>query len=281
MSRPASAVLAALIVLVAAAPASAAEDVVIDWARTPPLSGTVEGDAVVITAGPGGGSFPLTVIEAPPVGAPGYAVLGRVSYEDVEGQGFLEMWSVFPGGVRAFSRTLGTGGPMAALSGTAGWREFSLPFRLREIDGVPSSLEIGVVLPGAGSVRIGPLRLVSQGVPVPSTEDGAWWSARTAGIVGAAGGTLIGVMGALLGSLAARGRSRGLVLAAMTALAVAGAGLTIAGVVAVAISQSFAVWFTLLLPGVLLLAVFGTRIRGARRSYAEAELRRIRAMDRA
>jgi hypothetical protein len=279
VSRPASAALAALIVLVIAAPASADGDVLIDWAHTPPLSGTVEDDAVVITAGPGGGSFPLTVIEAPPVGAPGYAVVGRVSYEDVEGQGFLEMWSVFPGGVRAFTRTLGTEGPMAALSGTAGWREFSLPFRLREIDGVPSSLEIGVVLPGAGSVRIGPLRLVSQGAP--ATEDGAWWSSRTAGIAGAAGGTLIGVLGALLGSLAARERSRRFVLAVMTALAVSGAGLTIAGVVAVAVSQPFAVWFTLLLPGLLLLAIFGTRIRGVRRSYAEAELRRIRAMDRA
>jgi hypothetical protein len=269
--------LVSLVVLAIAAPASALNTVAIDWQHVAPLSGKVTGDTVTITAGSSGGTFPLAVIDSPPVQAPGYAVTGRVSYEGVEGRSFLEMWSVFGDGSRSFSRTLGNAGPMAALSGTAGSRDFSLPFQLRKGDAVPARLEIGVVLSGAGTVHVGPLRLASPGNAASGT--GQWWSARTAGLAGAVIGTLIGVLGALLGSLTARGRARRLVFGTMTTMAVLGAGLTATGIVALALSQPYAVWFALLLPGLLLIAILGGRVRGARRAYAEIELRRIRAID--
>jgi hypothetical protein len=275
--RIASAWLVSLVVLAIAAPASARDTVTIDWQHVAPLSGSVTGDTVTVTAGSSGGRFPLAVIDSPPVQTPGYVITGRVSYESVKGRSFLEMWSLFGDGSRYFSRTLGNAGPMAALSGTAGWRDFSLPFQLRNRDAVPARLEIGVVLSGAGTVHVGSLHLVSPGDAASGASQ--WWSARTAGLAGAVIGTLIGVLGALLGSLTARGRARRLVLGTMTTLAVAGAGLTVAGIAALALSQPYPVWFALLLPGLLLIAILGGRVRGARRAYAEIELRRIRAID--
>jgi hypothetical protein len=277
MIRFASAVLASLVVLAPATPASADEGGQIDWRHTPPLSGTVTGGVVTVTAGPAGGTFPLVVIDDPAVHAPGYTILGRVSHEGVMGQGFLQMWSVFDDGSRYFSRTLATAGPMAALSGSAGWRDFTLPFQLPNGTASPARLEISVVLPGAGTVHTGALRLVSP--RIATSDSDAWWSNRAAGIVGAVVGTLGGVLGALLGMLVTRGRARRFVLGAMTTLAVVGIGLTTTGIVALVLSQPYGVWFVLLLPGLLLVTIFGGRVRGTRRIYSEVELRRIRAID--
>lgn len=68
------------------------------------------------------------VVEAPVVAGDQYAVSGTVVYENVEGVGYLEMWSEFPDGGRYFSRSLDVGGPMRKLSGTSAERAFTLPF---------------------------------------------------------------------------------------------------------------------------------------------------------
>lgn len=106
---------------------------------------------------------PLTVtlvtIENPGITEITYSVFGQIRYENVEGQGYLEMWSVFPDGRRFFTRTLGTG-VLAPLEGSSGWRNFSLPFNAPERP--PSKLEISLVLPGKGTVYIGPLALVQS-----------------------------------------------------------------------------------------------------------------------
>jgi hypothetical protein len=65
----------------------------------------------------------------------------------------------------------------------------------------------------------------------------------------------------------------------MVALIAAGAGLLVAGAVALALSQPYAVYYPLLLGGIIILAVFGSGFRRVRRAYEEAELRRMRAMD--
>ena len=51
-------------------------------------------------------------MEAPAVTGDSYAITGKVAYEGVEGDGYLEMWSVFPDGSRYFSRTLDDAGPL-------------------------------------------------------------------------------------------------------------------------------------------------------------------------
>src|SRR6266853_1931256 len=113
------------IVLLVATSAVAAQDLTIDWSRT------------VVIAGPR------------------YVVSGEVRYQDVEGQGYLEMWTVFPDGQRFFSRTLDAQGPRAALRGESNWRRFELPFDMSGASQAPSRLEINLVLPGRGAVWAG------------------------------------------------------------------------------------------------------------------------------
>src|SRR4051812_20647563 len=77
------------------------------------------------------GKVPATValltITQPPVKTSFYALRGEVSYSEVAGDGYLEMWSWF-GEPAFFSRTLGEGGPMGKLSQQSFWRAFCLPF---------------------------------------------------------------------------------------------------------------------------------------------------------
>ncbi len=267
----ARAVIVAAVVMIPATPARAATPVV-DWDRTPPLSGTVVNSTVRIESPSGGGTFPLAVIDHPPVDGAGYAIWGRLRHQGVEGAGFMEMWSVFPSG-RYFSRTMDTEGPVARISGNSDWRTFEIPFRLQ--DGVPPSrLEVNLVLPGKGTVWIDSLQLVGY----PSERSG-WWSARAGGIIGGVGGSLIGMLGALLGTLTSRRRARGFVLGAMLVLTVLGAGLILVGGVAVLLKQPYAVYFPLLLSGTILAIVFWNGRRTARRSFEDAELRKMRALD--
>jgi len=247
----------------------------IDWREGGSAAGSISGDALAVQAASTGGVFPLTVIEDPGVGGEGYVVRGRVRYDGVEGQGFLEMWSVFPDGGRYYSRTLAEQGPQGRLSGSSDWRPFELPFHL---DGgpPPERLEIGIVLPGSGTVEIGPLELV----PLEASQ-GAWWSDRTGGLVGGIVGSAIGILGAILGWLVFRRRARTFTLGAMRSAVAAGALLLCVGAVAVATSQPYGVAYPILLAGVILVGVFGGSLRGAKRAYADHELRRIRALDQA
>ena len=268
----ARAVIVAAVVMGPATSAGAATPVVVDWDRTPPLSGTVVNSRVRIESPSGGGTFPLAVIDHPPVDGAGYAIWGKIRYTGVQGAGYLEMWSVFPGG-RYFSRTMETEGPVARMTGNSGWRTFEIPFRIQ--DGVPPSrLEVNLILPGAGTVWIDSLQLVAG-----LAEGSGWWSGRTAGLIGGIGGTVIGMLGALLGTLTSRRRARGLVLGAMLILTVVGAGLILVGGVAVLLKQPYAVYFPLLLGGSILAMVFWSGRRTARRSFEDAELRKMRALD--
>lgn len=105
---------------------------------------------------------------------------------------YLEMWSVFPDGGRYFSRTLGAEGPTAAMVGESDWRRFELPFFLEGATSTPSQLELNAVLPSGGRVWVGPLRLMAL---EDAASSGAWWTDRTAVLVGGIGGAMVGVLG--------------------------------------------------------------------------------------
>ena len=233
----------------------------------------VEGVAEISAAD--AGTFPLAVIDRPPVRGAGYAIEGRLSYADVRGTGFLQMWSVFPNGDRFFSRTLAASGRQGVITGDSGLRSFALPFFLTGSER-PSRLEVDLVLDGSGTVRLGELRLVTL---EPGGNRG-WWSGRAAGLVGGIGGSLIGILGAVLGALVPRRRARRAVLAVMACCGVVGAILiVVGGAAALLLSQPYAVYFPLLLGGGILTAVFVPGYRRTRGAYADAELRRMRAMD--
>jgi hypothetical protein len=247
----------------------------VDWDRTAPASGHVVDGSVELSSEGAPVSLPLTTIEAPAVGGVGYELVGEVRYRGVAQPGYLEMWSVFPDGGRYFSRTLASEGPLAAIQGDSGWRRFRLPFSLEGATGTPSRLELNLVLASAGTVWVGPVRLL----PVGSDASGTWWSSRTAGALGAIAGCVLGIVGAAVGVLAARGHGRSWVLGTMWAMLTIGVVLLIASVVAAIDPQPWSVTGTLLLPGAILVTVVGSTYRNVRRSYAQAELRRIRALD--
>ena len=264
----------------------AAQELTIDWSRR-----VVPGGVVLAGEGPGGAtvlelratgsgatSVHLVTIDHPPVAGPGYVVAGQVRYEGVEGQGYLEMWTVFPDGQRFFSRTLAPRGPLAALHGESTWRRFELPFDLSGASQAPSRLEINLVLPGRGTVWLGPMQ-VQPWAGAAGTMQGGWWSERVGALVGTMLGSLLGVVGALIGVLGGRGKARRTVLALLVGVIAVGACLVLVGAAAVAGSQPRHVWYPLLLVGGLSAVVGLVVLPGVRRRYAADELRRIEAMD--
>jgi hypothetical protein len=225
----------------------------------------------------GPASARILVVEAPAVEGDAYAIQGRVAYEGVEGDGYLEMWSVFPDGSRYFSRTLETTGPLARLRGSSPERDFTLPFFLTPDAPRPSRLEVNVVLPAAGRVRVGHLRF--QGDLDAATPADAWWSPAAGGWIGGVAGSAVGVLGAAIGTLCSFGRGRRFVMAGLLAMGVGGLLALVAGLVALAMGQPYAVWYPLLLLGGLTPALAFTLRPTARRRFEALELRRMQALD--
>jgi hypothetical protein len=208
---------------------------------------------------------PVLAIDAPPVVGDSYAVSGTVAYEDVSGEGYLELWSVFADGSRYFSRTLDARGPMAKLTGSSSARPFALPFSLGGRSEKPTRLELYVVLPAAGQVHLSGLRFESGLQRAP-----AWWSPQQAGWIGAVSGSALGILGAVIGTLCSMGRGRRFALGALAAMAGVGAVGALLGIAALAIGQPFAVWYPPLLGGCLA-AVLGIVLRPtARRRFDDA-----------
>jgi len=275
---------AGLALLVAARPATAQQPT-IDWAHmavaegvTLPGEGPAGATALQLRAtGSTATSFHLVTIEHPPVTLPSYVVFGEVRYEGVEGQGYLEMWSVFPNGERFFSRTMAAQGALAALHGESSWRRFELPFSLSGSTETPSRLEINLVLPGRGTVWLGPLSL--ERAAVPGSAPGGWWTARSGNLLGAFLGSFLGLVGALIGVLGGQGKARGLVLSLLVGMVAVGGSLAALGAAAAWTSQPRYVWYPLLMIGGLSAVVGLVVLPGVRRRYAADELRRISAMD--
>ena len=273
-------------VLLVAASAVAAQDLTIDWSRTVVTAGVVRP-----AEGPGGTpalelratatsptSFHLVTIDHPQIAGPRYVVSGEVRYQDVEGQGYVEMWTVFPDGQRFFSRTLAAQGPLAALHGESSWRRFELPFDMSGASQAPSRLEINLVLAGRGAVWLGPMHL-QRASALAGAAQGEWWSARSGILFGALLGSLVGVVGALIGVLGGRGRARGLVIGLLVGMITVGACLALVGVAAALSSQPRHVWYPLLAIGGGSGLIGRVILPAMRRRFAADELRRIEAMD--
>ncbi len=257
------------LLVVAAPPTPARPAGDIDWTVTPPAAGEVVGDEVRLE---GPGTHHLVTIAEPDVRGDSYAITGSVRFEEVGGTAYLEMWSYFADGGAYFSRTLDVQGPMAALSGDSEGRPFELPFFLNGAAG-PERLEINLVLPEGGTVWVGPLDLRGFG---PSTD---WWTERQSAVFGATGGVLAGLAGAIIGILGGRRKSRRLVEGVMIGGFVIGLGLVAFGVVALVSGQPRHIWYPVGLIGTILAVVDGLLIPTMRKSYAAAELQRMRAFD--
>jgi hypothetical protein len=231
------------------------------------------------------GPQPLTatvlIIEQPKITTEFYALSGDVRYDGVEGDGYLEMWNHFGETEAYFSRTMGETGPMAKLRGTSDWRPYILPFNATGAKSHPSKLVINVQLPGKGVVYLrSPLKLTeSAHPPGAGAQPGAWWSDRTGNLAGAIGGGAIGCLGGLIGWFGARGKARAFVLGSTIVLTVLGVVATVVGLVALTWRQPYAVWYPLLLAGVIIVVICPVMLRRSVHRYREIELRRMTSMD--
>ncbi|MHA3772527.1 hypothetical protein ACXR0O_13410 [Verrucomicrobiota bacterium sgz303538] len=234
----------------------------------------------VENAGPDPLQANLLTIEKPKITTDFYAVTGEVRYENVAGDGFLEMWNHFEPSGAFFSRTLGEFGPMGKLRGTSDWRPFTLPFNATGAKSHPSKLVINLRLPGKGVVYLRSLKLVqSSRMGALPSHAGAWWSDRGAGWIGGIGGALLGCLGSLMEWCAKRGKSRTFVVISCRVLIGIGAVATVAGLFALLLHQPYGVWYVLLLLGVLCVVIFPFRLRRYQEHYRNLELRRMSALD--
>lgn len=219
-----------------------------------------------------GANILLLTIESPVIASDRYCLRGRVRYDHVQGDGYLEMLNYFPGSGPYFSRTLGQSGLSRSLSGSSNWRDFVLPFSVQGQPGLrPSKLELYLSLPGSGSVDVGPLELVQFG--------SQWWTDRQAGWFGGIFGSIMGCVGALIGVLVSKGRGRTLVFALLNGMLLVGLAGLVIGCIALLNSQPYGVWYPLLLIGVMG-TIMPVAIRpNIKRRFAEFDRRKMDALD--
>jgi hypothetical protein len=160
------------------------------------------------------------------------------------------------------------------LNGKENWNKNDILIRRASYDGqtLPDELRVKLFLP-IGTIYLRPIKLLG------TAESLKWWSPQQIGLIGGIGGSVIGCFGALLGLLASKGKARTFVLTTMKIFIVLGILLTIAGFVAVVSSQPYAVWYALLLPGVILTLVFSLTLPSIQRRYDELEIRRMTSVD--
>jgi hypothetical protein len=152
---------------------------------------------------------------------------------------------------------------------TSNWKPYTFPVA----QGSPSSLELQISLQSVGIIYLRPIKLLG------TAESSNRWSPQQIGLIGGIGGSVIGCFGALLGLLASKGKARTFVLTTMKIFVALGILLTIAGFVAVVSGQPYAVWYALLLPGVILTLVFSLTLPSIQRRYYELEIRRMTSVD--
>ena len=229
----------------------------------------------------------LLELPDPGVTAPVYALKGMVRYENVEGDAYLQMDSHFAGKGTFFSKTLGPSGPLGKLTGSSDWRAFTLPFYANVGDQVqagetltPGKLTLGLYLPAGGTVFLRDIRLYQYATGEdPMRASGQWLGSRALILLGAIGGSAIGVWGAVAGSLASRGKARGFVIGSATVLIVFGIACLGGGIAALATGQPYGVYFPLLLFGGIVVMVVGGLRRMLPRRYEALELKKMQALD--
>ncbi|MEZ6083250.1 MAG: hypothetical protein R3E58_04690 [Phycisphaerae bacterium] len=218
----------------------------------------------------------IATIDRPAITRMRYALVGRIRYENVSGNGYLEMLNTFKEGT-FFTKSISESGPLGFVKGTSNWRAYELPFNSKGASGSPIKIEVNLILPGKGSVWIESMTLVQinvgpppapntkpvtpakNGVPVQRTGNqsagisvNGWWSSQSAGLWGGILGSLIGVLGAIIGVLASKGKARTVVMVILNLVIAFGVISVIAGIAAISMSQPYAVYYPLLMMGVFL-----------------------------
>ncbi len=232
----------------------------------------------------GPGTHPLTVIDTQHAEADRMRLVGEVRTVGVEQIGttpettpHLVAWHHF-GADAYFTRGLLETGPMRNLAGDQGWRRFELPFDA-SMAAVPlDRIELFAVLPGEGVVEVRGVAFEPLAASA-AVATNAWWSPRTGGWIGAIFGSSVGLMGGLLGVLMWLKAGRGPVLTVLAIMVTACFGSLLTGLIALANAQPYAVWYPLVLIGIIGTAVPLANYIPIRRRLEQMEMQKLRAMD--
>jgi hypothetical protein len=244
---------------------------------------------LTITAVPGKHTHLLIELPDPGVSSPVYALKGMVHYEDVQGDAFLQLENHFGSKGAFITKGIAATGPLGKIIGSSDWRPFLLPFYANSGDEadskllLPEKLTLSLYLPGSGTVSVADVGLYqyANGEDPLQTyvQAGYWFSNQTAGWIGGIGGTLLGLWGALIGIVSSRGKARGFAVGSANALLFIGLASIIAGIVALSMAQPYAVYYPLLLLGVIIVAVMFMLRRTMLARYEQLELKRMQSMD--
>ncbi len=268
-----------------------------DWQQLAQQRGLLDGEVVLMNGTPGlkventkdiPSTFQLLTITNPPISKEVFALFGRMKYESVAGDGGpwqVQMLVIFPP-VPTQPQGMQFGSTYEFF-GTSDWTDMILSFHRAAAwawSNPPTRLEISIALPGHATVYLQHMQLIEydrNDTPMFAAVSPShnWWSGRIAGLIGGIGGSVIGCLGALIGCLAGTGKARRFVLSLTKILIGLGILLTIAGIVAVVLQQPYAVWYPLLLAGVVLTSVLGINLRSIKRRYDELEIRRMTSID--
>jgi hypothetical protein len=229
-------------------------------------------------------TFSILTISDPCITSNRYALTGMVKYEHIQFPGYLEMWSYFPTGEMYFSRGQDDSGPMQWLIGSSNWRPFILPFHINNADGIrPIKLDFNIILPLRGTVYLGPLKLVQfeKGEFAGATSGSglnSWWTERTNNAVGAITGTIVGFMGAAIGTLTGFGIARKVCLSLLGLMFVFGLA-SLALVLVILVCGTTAEIGGPLLTGILCIILPFALFRTIKQRYEQKELQKMQAMD--
>ncbi len=235
--------------------------------------------------------FHILTVDQPNLTQRYFALTGMIRYNQIQGIGHLGMYIYYSEEEKSLQRTFGTEGPMRQLAGSSDWRPFMLLIKRKgDPPQLPYKLKFEVFLPGTGTVYLSPIRLVQfadqvacdtfiKSLSHSSGVKNVWWTNRTAGWIGAIGGASIGLLGALIGILNGMGKGKLVVITALRLLLIFGCVSLGAGIFALIQSQPYAVYYPLLLPGVLCTILSLSLYRGIIRRFEQIELRKMQAMD--
>ena len=218
-------------------------------------------------------STPLIACDAPEFSKHQYVVRGRVKYEGVVGDGYLELLNDFGDEKVYFTRTLSSFGGLKKLQGTSDWREFELPFHA-DRGMKPIKLSLNLVLKGQGKVIVSQPRFSNL-----ADSAAAWWTNQQGGIVGGVVGSLLGILGGLIGWSATWGKSQKLTMGLCHVGIAIGCVCLASGAIAAVLQQPFHVYYPLLLAGIISVCVIGANLRTISQRFQADEFRRMQAID--
>lgn len=215
----------------------------------------------------------IAVFPRPEVVEHHYALVGMARGNNLTVTGYLEMLSVFKNGTSYFSRSLAQRGPCAELdSGSWGWRPVLLPFLLSK-DLCPEDLEqieLRWFLPGEGVVELRNFQLVQyQAGEDPLSALQLHTKPNLIMAYVAIVGSLLGLLGAVVGLLVALGVGRKTALLLMWCSVVVSGMLIVLGIYILSLGKSWLLYYPLLLLGVIAVSIFGSLLPVVNKRYSD------------